>query len=597
MVAMAAGAAAGSWGAAAAPGWVGATPCLVAGALLLWVGLRVGRHVLAVAATAALVLCLGVRAWAGLDQPRPGTPWSGGATLVTDPVRRNAGYQAELRIGGGRRVEAWAFGRSAQCMTRALAGERVVGAGTLGPVPRAARRRLAVRHVAGRLSLTACRPGARGAPWWRGANALRRTLVEGARPLGEERRSLWAGLVIGDDREEDPGVVSDFSAAGLTHLLAVSGQNVAFALAAVGPLLRRLGRRPRGVASLAVLAGFAVVVRFDPSVLRASVMAALAVVATARGVGAPTVRLVCLAVVALLAVDPLLVHRLGFQLSVAATAGIAVLSRPIAARLRGPVWLRQAAATTLAAQIATAPLLATLGGTSPAAVPANVLAVPAAGPVMIWGLSGGLLAGLVGGPVRTVVHLPTRVLLWWLVTVARTAAAAPFAPIGMRSLAVALGLGAIAGACRIPRLRRGLAAAALAVLVVPSLVAGVGRGEATDRPSAARGVAVWRSRGTIVAVVGDGDPARVLGHLRSEGVGSIDLLVVDGRGRGVLAVAAAVLQRHDVRALAGVPGVDIEGLRPLGRDALVAGPFTVTTDARRHPVVRAAPAGAVTGGR
>src|SRR5436189_94520 len=78
-------------------------------------------------------------------------------------------------------------------------------------------------------------------------------------------------------------VTDDFRGAGLSHLLAVSGQNVAFVLALAGPMLRRLGLRVRLPATIAVIAFFALVTRFEPSVLRASAMAALAVTASTMG--------------------------------------------------------------------------------------------------------------------------------------------------------------------------------------------------------------------------------------------------------------------------------------------------------------------------
>jgi competence protein ComEC len=60
----------------------------------------------------------------------------------------------------------------------------------------------------------------------RAANSLRRTLVRGARPLDTEERALLTGFVLGDDRDQSVAVADDFRAAGLTHLLAVSGDNV-----------------------------------------------------------------------------------------------------------------------------------------------------------------------------------------------------------------------------------------------------------------------------------------------------------------------------------------------------------------------------------
>ena len=65
------------------------------------------------------------------------------------------------------------------------------------------------------------------------------------RRSSERARSLYTGLVIGDDREQPADLADAFRGAGLTHLLAVSGQNVAFALALAGPLLRRLRLWPR----------------------------------------------------------------------------------------------------------------------------------------------------------------------------------------------------------------------------------------------------------------------------------------------------------------------------------------------------------------
>ena len=500
-------------------------------------------------------------------------------------MRLGAGWKVELRLADGRRAEAFAYGKAGHGLADRLAGEKVEGAGTLAPPPRAARERLAVRHVAARLSLAECRPAGDGRPWFRAANGLRRVLMRGTTSMSPDRRALWAGLVLGDDREEDPAVTDDFSAAGLTHLLAVSGQNVAFALAAAGPLLRRFGLRGRLVAGLAVLGFFGVVVRFEPSVLRASAMAALALTATRIGVEASSIRLVGLAVTGLVLVDPLLVHRLGFQLSVAATVGIAVASAPIAGRLSGPAILTVALATTLAAQAAVAPLLVGLGGTSPVSVPANVLAVPAAGPVMVWGLTAGLVAGLAGGAVAALIHLPSRLLLAWLAGVARLAAQVPLAPVGMVAIGATVLL--VAAALLAPRWwRRSLVVGAMAASLVPSALTAAAAPEPLDGQPAATGVSIWRRDGTTVAVVSAGDPARVLGGLRRRQVDRIDLLVVDGTGRGVLGVVDAELDRHDERVVAGSPKLDIAGLQPLLDAAPIdVGPFTVSVDAKHRPIV------------
>ena len=148
---------------------------------------------------------------------------------------------------------------------------------------------LVARHIAGELTVLRVDGWRTGDPASRLANGLRRTLVAGAAPLGPRARSLYTGLVIGDDRDQPADLADSFRGAGLTHLLAVSGQNVAFALALAGPLLRRLRLWPRLVATLAVIGLFGLMTRFEPSVLRASAMAALA--ATLAMPGQPISRL------------------------------------------------------------------------------------------------------------------------------------------------------------------------------------------------------------------------------------------------------------------------------------------------------------------
>src|SRR5439155_2182997 len=158
-------------------------------------------------------------------------------------------------------------------------GERIAVRGRLAPLSGRASHRLAYRHVAARLTIDGVGGWSPGNAVSRMANGLRRTLVAGAASLPDTRRPLFTGFVLGDDRGQRPEIVDDFRGSGLTHLLVVSGENVAFvlALAQVG-----LGRLPLGwrlVAGLVVLGLFGVLTRWEPSVLRAEAMAALALVA------------------------------------------------------------------------------------------------------------------------------------------------------------------------------------------------------------------------------------------------------------------------------------------------------------------------------
>jgi competence protein ComEC len=139
----------------------------------------------------------------------------------------------------------------------------------------------------------------------------------------------------------------------------------------------------------------------------------------------------------LLLLDPMLVRSVGFLLSVGACAGIAMLARPIARRVPGPRLLADAIGVTAAAQVGVAPVLVPVFGPLPlAALPANLLAVPAAAPIMVWGMTAGFVAGVLPTALAAVVHLPTGLLVAWVALVARVFADWPIARIGLVPLAV-----------------------------------------------------------------------------------------------------------------------------------------------------------------
>jgi competence protein ComEC len=217
--------------------------------------------------------------------------------------------------------------------------------------------------------------------------ARRRALAS----LAPERAGLLVGMALGDTSLLPAALEGDFRAAGLTHLMAVSGANLAVVLAA-GLWLAGVagtGRRALAAVGVALVALLVVVTRWEPSVLRAGVMAGLVLGGVASGRGPGGRRALCLAVVVLLLADPALAGALGFQLSVAATAGVLWLG-PVAARALPP-WVperaRGAAGMTLGAQAVAVPALAVaLGPVSLAGLPANLLGLPLAGGPMLLGV-------------------------------------------------------------------------------------------------------------------------------------------------------------------------------------------------------------------
>ncbi len=190
---------------------------------------------------------------------------------------------------------------------------------------------------------------------------------------------LLSGMTLGSDQGLSQTAADDMRAAGLTHLTAVSGSNCAVLLVLVHWLGGWLGvpRTARAVLAGFVLFVFVVVVGPQPSVLRASVMAALALVATLVGGRRAAAHVLQVSAVLLLLVDPWLAYSVGFMLSIAATAGLIALID------RGPL------AATMAAQIATFPILLAIGGAvGPRTVVANVIVAPLAAVVPVLGLLG-----------------------------------------------------------------------------------------------------------------------------------------------------------------------------------------------------------------
>ncbi len=409
--------------------------------------------------------------------PVPGLPAGRTAqmalTLVEDPTatRWSARALARLdrwadrrpRLGNrwrvsGRRVVLAATGAPAHRLALLDAGDRVHGAGRWGPL-RPWERHLRWRHAAGRVELVDLSGiAAPDESWFRVANGLRRAVLDGLRRLPAESRGLTAGLLLGDTRALPPELTEAFRAAGMSHLLVVSGSNVAFMLGLLAPLLYRLGRRGRAAAGIAALGLFGTMTRWEPSVTRAVAMAAIAIVASTLGRPQVAARVLVLAVMGLCAVDPLLVRSVAFRLSVAATAGIAVVGpalRGLAGRLpHGRARPVEALVTPLAAQVGVTPvLLATFGRTSLVALPANVVAAPLAGPLVVCGLVTGLLAGPAGPVLGRLLVAPVHLLAVALRAVAVTAARLDGVAVVVLALA-AIACGAGAGAAAWFRRRR-----------------------------------------------------------------------------------------------------------------------------------------------
>lgn len=230
------------------------------------------------------------------------------------------------------------------------------------------------------------------------------------RGMPAREAALARGFVLGEDEGIDAMTTEDFRRSGLSHLLAVSGQNVALLALLAVPLLAALGMslRVRLVWLLGLIAVYVPLAGAGPSIQRAGIMGALSLIANLSGRRASRFYALALAAIVLLAVEPGFGSDVGWQLSFAAVLGILVFAAPlratIGARLGSRGWRRplaDGAAMTIAATIATAPLVAFhFEAVSLLSLPANLLALPAVAPAMWLGMLTAAAGQVPGLPVE-----------------------------------------------------------------------------------------------------------------------------------------------------------------------------------------------------
>lgn len=372
---------------------------------------------------AVMGLAGGASGWHQAAVPTVG-PCEGVATLRSDPELFQAGTAVILELDG-RRYRVSAYAMAGRRLAQRFSGQSVYVSGTCGSLTGRFARIDRVRHIVGRMNVDeVSEEFTEGTRFIRAANRMRGVIVEGTQSMSREYRSLFLGLVIGDDRGQSQEMVQRFRKSGLAHLCAVSGQNVAFLLLLIRPLTSRRHRFVAWGITLGVIAWFVVVTRGEPSITRAAVMAGMVATYGLFGKEASTRVVLARTVIALLIIDPMLAWSVGFALSVGATAGLAWLSVRC-----GEIFITgQTIASTFAAQIGTTPILLLVFGTVPVvSLVANPLAIPVAGMVMTIGLPLAVLAAVfpvLADPVAAVLTVPVA----WVDTVAR--ASSRVAPTG-----------------------------------------------------------------------------------------------------------------------------------------------------------------------
>jgi len=332
------------------------------------------RHARVILALFIVVACHAGAQWHRLATPQTGE-YSGIAYARSDARNRDGALSMIVEVQG-ENFRLVVRGPARGDLVRVMMGDVLLIDANRRAFDSRSLRFSAGRHVQGDLrEVTVHATAPSRALWHRAANRVHRTVDHGSRTMSRDDASLVRGLVLGDESRQPPRMTEAFRAAGLGHLLAVSGQNVAILLAALTPALRRLSRWPRLAAALGIVASFALVTRLESSVVRAGVMAGIVQVAYAIGRDVAPLRALCLTVTAMVVMDPLAVWSIGFVLSVAATAGLVVIT---------PLLGSGIVAATASAQIAVAPFVVLWFHSMPVvALATNVLAVPVGSAVMM----------------------------------------------------------------------------------------------------------------------------------------------------------------------------------------------------------------------
>lgn len=261
--------------------------------------------------------------------------------------------------------------------------------------------------------------------------------------LPEPHASLLSGILIGSRS----GMPADFRDAlnvtSTSHVIAVSGFNVTV-VAGIAQLLaiRLLERRKATLLAIAALWLYSLLTGLPPSALRAALMATMGLLAILAGRGGDALSFLLFSGAVMVGLDPLLLYDLGFQLSFLATVGLVLLEPPLRGLLsRLPGWLASTLSVTLAAQLATMPVLVssfhTLSLVSPLT---NLLIAP-----MLPGIMGlGALvvaAGAVARPLGELLAPIAWVYLTYLVEVIRWTARLPAASVTVGGLGAWLVVG------------------------------------------------------------------------------------------------------------------------------------------------------------
>lgn len=230
--------------------------------------------------------------------------------------------------------------------------------------------------------------------------ALKHWFIAGIeKALPEPESALLAGLLLGEKRGLGEDLTESFRAAGVIHIIVLSGYNVALVINTVREGLQQVLPRTAALGSAGIVALlFMLMTGASETAVRATLMALVVLAAKALHRPADGVRILLVVAAAMAVWNPYLVlFDLSYQLSVLATFGLVTLAHHFVPYL---VWLRSKAlieivSTTLATQVAVLPLLVfSVGQVSLIALVTNILVLVFVPYAMLAGFCAALVASV-----------------------------------------------------------------------------------------------------------------------------------------------------------------------------------------------------------
>ncbi len=215
--------------------------------------------------------------------------------------------------------------------------------------------------------------------------------------IPQPHAALLGGLVVGAKQSLGKELLDDFRTVGVIHIVVLSGYNITIIAVFIEWLLSRLRKQLRlALAALSMLL-FAIMVGASATVIRATVMALLALLARGTGrIYAVTRALFVAGGVMLLHNPKILVFDVSFQLSFLATLGLIYVSpfvEPRAKWVTERLHIREIVVATVATQLFVLPfLLYKMGMFSIVSLLVNLLVLSAIPLTMLLGFLAGILA-------------------------------------------------------------------------------------------------------------------------------------------------------------------------------------------------------------